>query len=327
MPVYHVTDPQTGISIDLRGSSPPTEQELIDIFENLRKQRSANSDVNRRDTNILGINHDAIQHTIADYGSRLPEPIRQYGTQQAAFGGDMLASLLEAMSAPESIAGSVAGAFSHGMPPSNAPPIPIPPEPTGGMSAGTKAAFGEWLQEHPSLKIGPVRVAPFASKGRQMVESVDPYGLGTKPPDAMLMEGFQQIGAPEQTRHFGPPPYQSNPSATAADMAAAKAAMRRPKPPTPKPAAEATTPPAAAATGQGIIDVASELKPSQPEAVKILQWTKEGIAPDVIRQRIELARQLKSSPSFSGLPSDADVWNIVEHKNARTVKFHGQPES
>ena len=35
MPVYNVTDPQTGRTVTLRGASPPTEAELNDIFAKL----------------------------------------------------------------------------------------------------------------------------------------------------------------------------------------------------------------------------------------------------------------------------------------------------
>ena len=40
MPVYIVNDPQTGRSVKLTGDSPPTEQELNDIFANLPQQQA-----------------------------------------------------------------------------------------------------------------------------------------------------------------------------------------------------------------------------------------------------------------------------------------------
>ena len=41
MPVYTVKDPQTGRVVKLTGDSPPTEQELIEIFNNLQAPEKA----------------------------------------------------------------------------------------------------------------------------------------------------------------------------------------------------------------------------------------------------------------------------------------------
>ena len=43
MPVYLVKDPKTGQSVKLTGDSPPTEQELNDIFANLPAQQEQSS--------------------------------------------------------------------------------------------------------------------------------------------------------------------------------------------------------------------------------------------------------------------------------------------
>jgi hypothetical protein len=39
MPVYHIKDPQTGLEFDIRGDSPPSEQELTQLFDELSKNQ------------------------------------------------------------------------------------------------------------------------------------------------------------------------------------------------------------------------------------------------------------------------------------------------
>ena len=58
----------------------------------------------RTDTNILRVNHEQIQHRIADWASKLPEPYQRPAAILAGLPAHILGSLVESLSAPETVA-------------------------------------------------------------------------------------------------------------------------------------------------------------------------------------------------------------------------------
>lgn len=69
-----------------------------------RVWKSSQMGSGRQDSNIVGINHEAMRQWLTNWASTLPEPLRKPAAMLATFPAEVLASLTEAASAPESVA-------------------------------------------------------------------------------------------------------------------------------------------------------------------------------------------------------------------------------
>ena len=75
MPVYRVTDPESGLTVKLTGDSPPTEAELIEIFASLTQNKqetagaAAQDGLSLNDTNIEEGSQDELLRSASDNSS------------------------------------------------------------------------------------------------------------------------------------------------------------------------------------------------------------------------------------------------------------------
>ena len=72
-------------------------------FTRIPRMRPTGSDRNRVDTNMVGVDHDRLYQGIANWASTLPSALQEPAARTATYYADVLASLLELVSAPESV--------------------------------------------------------------------------------------------------------------------------------------------------------------------------------------------------------------------------------
>lgn len=84
MPTYQVTDPQSGVSLELTGDSPPTEAELVELFAQYSKPQEPQKARNFEDDIFAGLPQDIIdriKNEVPDQQSFMPE-VNAFGASE-----------------------------------------------------------------------------------------------------------------------------------------------------------------------------------------------------------------------------------------------------
>lgn len=291
---------------------------------------------NRADTNIVGIDHAKVAASIANWASTLPEKYQRPAAMLATFPADVLSSLVEMFSAPETVAtagapvamdvlGAVAGA----------------PAAVGRGAMRSAAAVGDLV--HPDVVgiVSPragqvVRVAqklrnaaaeapasapasaPAASPAAPVAAPAAPVAPSpaappiTAPAPPVVVRGGDTIALPAAQRTAG----QMSEAALTNDVGIA---ARRLKVPLTLPEAQGLAK-QVAATGQSPLDVVRGFRPAAVEKLRLtadetalaLRMAKQGAKPTDIQAAITALRQ---SP-MGRMPSTQTVQAAVAGRNA-----------
>lgn len=165
------------------------------------------SDRTRADTGTIGINHDWILQRVADLASRLPASVRGPAAAYATANIDPVASIVEMLAAPESIATAGAGLVAgraYAPPPSARVETPI--------RSGLRSVGAE-IQSAP----GAGMTAKIAGR---LLQTIPERTTFNDLPLAQQMEHLPTTGPiPETARMGGPPAREPVPAATPAGAA------------------------------------------------------------------------------------------------------------
>ena len=107
MPTYQVTDPDTGVTLRLTGDTPPTDEELEEIFASHTPQQS----IEQTSTPQV-VDEQSLQSTGADFINSIAEPAAAIASSGAA---DIPAGLagLATMAVPHSLPGMISKALGY----------------------------------------------------------------------------------------------------------------------------------------------------------------------------------------------------------------------
>jgi hypothetical protein len=294
----------------------PDPQLSIVRFEPLTVAQSAplGSERTRIDTNAIGIDHDKVMHAVADAASKLPEPIRKYVAQQGGFFADVAASIMEMLSAPETIASAGAGTL----------PNAVDAGANGMAKVGAPIKAGVTLAKDLATDPDVVGMAfPRTANAMRKAQTVrDAIAKRTTPVEAPPSVAT----APPAASAVGGTPPQP-------DLPPPVAPVESPASPTPPPVDSTTSPtfyPQKALNELAVAARRAKVKLSDQDYVMAVEAVKHGATPEEAVAAVKQTSppKLKVSADESKLyvqlrrmgKTDAEVWEAIQQ--ARILRDH-----
>jgi hypothetical protein len=290
------------------------------------------SERTRVDTNTLGVDHEQLQQKIANWASTLPPALQQPAARMGTYYADVLASLAELMSAPESIATMGAKPALAAMDATGAA-ITRLKSAVGRVSVNPGAAVEQFSLTQPQKMLKAISVAeqPVAER----VPGFDRYlpNQSVAPSTPAIAPPVEPVATP------APAPPRSPRSVNDAMADAVRKAQAQAKAARAAKSAGSTSPaetarggtaprgdrPAAATPGESpapppAAESAATLRLTPPEAAVYTQLRAAGKTDAQAREAIAAMRKLAAN-----LPTDAAVRQTVKGRNT-TGKWPGPEE-
>lgn len=271
------------------------------------------SERTRQDTSMIGVNHEQLQQSIANWASKLSPAWQRPAAMIATFPADVLASLAEMFSSPEAVAtgastpkgAAVMDAAQAGAGKALDATGRLV-ERVGGVLEKPGRYIGMWSLLHDPVKgtveIVAPKVAQAAGRGMQKAGAAlaggGAHGLSTADVLSLQKQGYspQVIDRIDQqlldARRGGAPPVTTAPARATPDDVRRAAVENAPAAPAPAATASPTPPPPARGATQP-----TKIRLTSEEFAAAQQLVKDGYDPQDVLHELVKARGVSLSPA------------------------------